>query len=342
MAAADDRRRVPVARRRRLHLRVRHGLDRLSRRVRPPARPDRQAAQAAHAVLRHARGGRDPVEDLVRRAPARVGGLRRDHQRDPVDADDHRQLRLPHVAQLAVDAAHVHRRPDRRHRHPLLQPAAAPHRARHPGPLGVDDAGARGADRRPPRRPRVRRRGIRARPRRGRGEPAAQRDDEGIVGDRGELAADRVLRRVRRRLDRLDRAAADRRRPLRLRALHVLHRRAAHAAGAAEGPVRHQRGDPARHGRRGEHLRPARPRGGGGHRHRRARALQRRSALRAPVAALLREGPRSAVGHHADGRARARRSRSSARRAAARLRSSTSCRGSTSRPRGACSSTATT
>ena len=133
-----------------------------------------------------------------------------------------------------------------------------------------------------------------------------------------------------------------RRRPLRLRAVHVLRRRAAHAARAAEGPVRHQRVDPARAGRRREHLRPARPRGGGRHRHRRARALQRRSALRAHVAALLRERPRGAVRHHADDRARARRSRSSAHPAAARRRSSTSSRASTSRPRDASSSTATT
>ena len=43
------------------------------------------------------------------------------------------------------------------------------------------------------------------------------------------------------------------------------------AARAPEGPVGHQRGDPARPRRRREHLRPARPRGGGRHGHRGAR-----------------------------------------------------------------------
>jgi hypothetical protein len=113
--------------------------------------------QAADAVLRHARRRRHPVEDLVRRAPARLGGLRRDHQRDPLDAHDRGELRLPHVAQLAAHAAHVHRRADRGRGDPLLQPPPAAHRARHPGPLGLADAGARGDDRRPPRRARVRR-----------------------------------------------------------------------------------------------------------------------------------------------------------------------------------------
>ena len=134
VAAADHRRRVPAARRGRVHLRVRHGLDRLSRRVRPAPRPHRQAAQASHAVLRHACGRDDPVEDLVRRASARVGGIGRHHQRHPLHADHHRQLRLPDVAQLEADAADVHRGPDRGRRHPLLQSAAAPDRARHPGP----------------------------------------------------------------------------------------------------------------------------------------------------------------------------------------------------------------
>ncbi len=52
---------------------------------------------------------------------------------------------------------------------------------------------------------------VRAQSRGRRGQPAAQRDDEGVVGHRGELAAHRVLRRVRGRLHRLDRAAAERR-----------------------------------------------------------------------------------------------------------------------------------
>ena len=121
-----------------------------------------------------------------------------------------------------------------------------------------------------------------------RGQPAAQRDDEGVVGDGGELAADRVLRRVRGRLDRLYRAGAKRGRPLRFCAVHVVRGRAADAAGAPEGAVRHQRRHPARPGRRRKHLRPARSRGRGRHRDRRPLRVPRRGALRAPVAALSR------------------------------------------------------
>ena len=95
-------------------------------------------------------------------------------------------------------------------------------------------------------------------------------------------------------------------------------------------------------GRRGVDLRPARSRGRVRHRHRGARTLPRRGALRAAVAALRRERPRGAVRHHADGGPR-RDGRAGRRHpAAARRRSSISCRASTSRPRAACSSTATT
>ena len=86
-----------------------------------------------------------------------------DHHRDPQHADDRREPRLAAVHQLEADGDDVLRAADRRRRHPLFQPAAAPHRARRADAHRLDDARARGDDRRPPDRPRVRRRSVRAR-----------------------------------------------------------------------------------------------------------------------------------------------------------------------------------
>ena len=87
----------------------------------------------------------------------------------------------------------------RRGRHPLLQPAAAAHRARRADAHRLDDARARGDDRRPPRscassaaQDYERARAVEGRQR------AAQLDDQAVVGERGELAADAVPRRAAR------------------------------------------------------------------------------------------------------------------------------------------------
>ena len=80
----------------------------------------------------HAAGS--SVEDLVQRAPARIRRLRRAHQRDPVHAHDHGELRLPHVLNWRLTCA---RSSWGRSWHLIRTSAAAcAHRARHPGPLG--------------------------------------------------------------------------------------------------------------------------------------------------------------------------------------------------------------
>ena len=120
---------------------------------------------------------------------------------------------------------------------------------------------ARGDDRRPSHRPDLRRRGVRAR--RARSQAAntlRQSMTQAVVGERRQLAAHAVRRRLRGRLHRLDRAEAERDRRLRrsraftsyvVALLTLLDR--------LQVAVRHQRHDPARPRRGREHLRPARP-----------------------------------------------------------------------------------
>ena len=292
LAAARRRRGVRDARHRRVRVRLRHVVHRPPGRLRPASAPDRQAPRAADAVLRPDGRRRRAVEGHVRRAPARLRRVRHDHDSRALVADDRRQLRLAHVAQLAAHADDPRRAAGRGRHDPLLQQAAAPYRARHPDAHRQHDARAGGDDRRSPDRAGVRRRELRARPRRARGERAARLDDQAVRGERREHADHAGARRRGRRLHHLGRARTEPGRPPRPADVHVLRRGADHAARAAEGALRHQRVDPARPRRGREPLRPARPRRRARPRHRHARRRARRAlatsacrcAIRAPTA----------------------------------------------------------
>ncbi len=221
--AAGRRRRVHPARYRIVRVRVRHGLDRPSRRLRPASRAGRQAAAPADQLLRCARGGRRPVEGDVRRPPAGERGVRHDHRCDSKLARDRGELRMDAVSQLAADALDAGRASGRRRGDPLLQPPPAPARARHPVAHRLAHARARGDDRRPSDRPRVRRREVRAGARGHRRQQASPVDVEAVFGRRGELADHAGPGGARRRVHRLGGARAERGGAARLRHVRVVY-----------------------------------------------------------------------------------------------------------------------
>jgi len=160
-------------------------------RLRSAARADGQAAEAAHALLRRHAGGCGPVEAHVRCAPACAGGVFDDHDGDSPARCDHRLLRwllyinwrltlmtffvLPIVAVVIRYSA---------------SGCGALRATCRRAPL--DDARARGNDRRTPDRAHLRWRDTSAHAPSGR-EFAAQFDDQAVVGERRQFALTQML-----------------------------------------------------------------------------------------------------------------------------------------------------
>ena len=161
MAAVHDRRRVRPARDRFLRQRVRTGVDRLARRLRPSLRGGRSPVAAADAVLRRELGRLPAVEDHVRRAADRGDGVGGDHGQHPQHADDRVHARLPALHQLAADADRVRGLSARRFRAAQDQPPAEARQRARAGAHGGPDARAGGSDRRASRRQGLRRRALR-------------------------------------------------------------------------------------------------------------------------------------------------------------------------------------